>query len=357
MTGLGMETHAIHDVLDREMKTQYGQDVTWDIQRELRHRNSHALLTRVHTGEKEFTLFIKYQPEGMVAAGWDVVREFEGCRAAYELELNDSHFFKVSPEFHRENPQLLALEYVPGSQPLHEIWKKALLWITPGGDFASTLKYSGYTARWINAFSENGKRKFARPLTRETLTEFLQERYNECFGNSLDGRKNFFSRAFSFADLEKQLQSLGPQDLVEIPCHGDLGPHNVLIDQTKRLNVIDVGMSFENHPLYYEDSVNFLMYLEEMALNPMYSSDRLRALSVLFLESLLLSSPEEIRLFTITFIKRTLTHAAFYHHPKRRKQSMFREWVYERWCRQALKRIPGLLKTESNENLSETLYP
>lgn len=296
------------------------------------HKHSSSMVLDL---EGQLRLFVKFGAHFSGGHGWDVKSEFQGYSIADKMNYDENIYFSIKPVIYREEPTIIATVFEDGNI-FHPTLKDAVKKFG-SRNLDLTLEITSKTAKWLQLFVDEIRHSREKVKVFEII-KFCNERFSEInkwspnfknFNISEEKIDSFLNELFSF--YEDGMATV-------VREHGDFGPHNVFVNPQGKVGVIDFGFQIDpNNPLPYEDASTYLIYLEQMQFNPIYSSEKVQQIKERFVFDLLENDSFREKEFLASYLKKSLAHVAWLHNPKRNPGPYFRDFTYKKWSSNRIK--------------------
>lgn len=290
------------------------------------HKHSSSMVLDL---EGQLRLFVKFGAHFSGGHGWDVKSEFQGYELADKMNYDENIYFSIKPVIYREEPKIIATVFEDGNI-FHPTLKDAVKKFG-SRNFDLTFEITSKIAKWLQLFVDEirGTREKVKV---GKITNFCKERFDELKKWSPSFRKLNVSEKKINSFLTELLSFYEDGLATVVREHGDFGPHNIFVNPKGKIGVIDFGFGIDpNNPLPYEDASTYLIYLEQMQFNPIYSSEKVQKIKERFIFDLLGDDPFREKEFLASYLKKSLAHVAWLHNPKRNPGPYFRDFTYKKW--------------------------
>ena len=189
---------------------------------------------RIHTPTRSVTAYAKIlkpygnTPEELAMADRMLRREFKATKGLFEVLRQDSEIGAVRPIAFLPEHLAVVTEEIPG-RPFAEVLASAS---QATDDLLAVARRIG---GWIRIYQSLGASEKSVSLAERR--EYLDERLKQLEGRVISPAE----RQAMLSRFDALTERLGPE-VAGVPIHADLGPMNIIVDDTGRIAVLDFTM-------------------------------------------------------------------------------------------------------------------
>jgi len=303
-------------------------------------RHSDIARVELNFGGSTRKIYVKLhkKPQRRPHTSLETVRQM--ARREFELLTDQCEKFRAIPGCSVPRPiaffpeQMAVVTEEAEGENLHRLIKKGASMWRSGAEIERLKEHCHAGGVWLDHFQRFTTQEQGQPLPADFLLGELRSDLKICVRMGMPGDSAIKALAF----FEEQIRGVGDQPLPVVGEHPDFQPDNILISPGE-ITVLD----FTNfrYGTRYNDVARFLVSLDFLSKNPLYSRQKVRSLMTAFLKGYGWRPGEQDRALNAYLMRcmaQTVATVSTWPYPALLKPIMERRTIryFSAWCQRII---------------------